>query len=84
VSPDSASRNTRRISSSLGPRLPITRSPLVLPENHPKQKSSTSTWLSFWVLGHTVREMMLSRTSRKTRRGMVNQLISYLAMVSVL
>ena len=42
-------RTTRRISSSLCPSSPISGSPLVLPENYHKLKSSTSTRLSFWV-----------------------------------
>jgi len=52
VAPDSASRSTRRISSSPCPRFPISRFSFPSSENHGGQKLSTSCRLSFWVLGH--------------------------------
>ena len=64
VAANSASRNTRRISSSLCPRLPISGSPLVLPENHHKLNSSTSTRLSFWVFGHFRRQVIRKSSYR--------------------
>ena len=50
LSPDSASRNTRRISSSLRPRFAISQFLLSFQRTTTGRHFSTSLWLSFWVL----------------------------------
>jgi hypothetical protein len=51
LSPDSASRKTRRISSSLCPRLAILQFSSRFQRTTTGHSLSTSKWLSFWVLG---------------------------------
>src|SRR3954469_12387415 len=58
VDPASASRSTRRISSSVCPRLPIPTSSSSLQDNHGGRELSTSKRLSFWVLGQRHRRLV--------------------------
>src|SRR5262245_25402662 len=64
LSPDSASRKTRRISSSLCPRFAILQFSSSFQRTTTDHFLSTSKWLSFWVLGQ-VRKVGSSLT--KTR-----------------